>query len=111
MSGAGTNEGVLPWLMHWYVGQCDGEWEHPHGIEIVTLDNPGWRVRVDLDGTALAGRSFSKTAHGEPASRLEEWTGSWWVAEVKDGVFEGACGPLDLPVILDLFRQWADAGA
>ena len=31
-------------LQRWYVAQCDGEWEHAYGVEIGTLDNPGWSI-------------------------------------------------------------------
>lgn len=100
----------LLWLTQWYFSQCDCDWEHAYGVTIGTLDNPGWTVRVDLAGTALEGRSFLKVAYGEPADDLNELrrNGSWWVAEVKDGAFAAACGPLDLPTVLDLFRTWAE---
>ena len=32
---------LLQGLQGWSAGQCDGEWEHHHGIEITTLDDPG----------------------------------------------------------------------
>ena len=40
-------------LQRWYVAQCDAEWEHSYGVEIGTLDYPGWSLRIDLKGTAL----------------------------------------------------------
>jgi hypothetical protein len=40
-------------LQRWYVAQCDSEWEHGFGVEIGTLDNPGWCIRIDLNHTAL----------------------------------------------------------
>ena len=39
-------------LERWYANQCDGDWEHSYGVKIETLDNPGWRVHIDLQGTA-----------------------------------------------------------
>ena len=41
----------LEWLEQWYEKTCDGDWEHIYGISIDTLDNPGWRVRIDLRET------------------------------------------------------------
>ncbi|UCH44768.1 MAG: hypothetical protein JSV11_10785 [Nitrospiraceae bacterium] len=37
-------------LNRWYINQCNGDWEHQYGIVIETLDNPGWRVKIDLTG-------------------------------------------------------------
>jgi Immunity protein 53 len=34
-------------LQVWYLAQCDGDWEHRHGVTIGTLDNPGWSLRID----------------------------------------------------------------
>ncbi|WP_081062456.1 Imm53 family immunity protein [Burkholderia cepacia] len=34
-------------LQRWYESRCDGVWEHAHGIEVVTLDNPGWKVKLE----------------------------------------------------------------
>lgn len=101
----------LNWLMRWYLDQCDNDWEHSYGVEIGTLDNPGWTLKINLRDTALKGRTFKKITQGEPAGNLDEWrrTGSWWVADVKDGAFEAACGPLDLPSVVSVFREWAES--
>jgi hypothetical protein len=37
--------GKTAWLEQWYFRQCNGDWEHTHGIIIETLDNPGWAVQ------------------------------------------------------------------
>ncbi|QEY25316.1 Imm53 family immunity protein [Neisseria zalophi] len=37
---------LLTSLQNWYKSKCDGVWEHSYGIEIDTLDNPGWRVSL-----------------------------------------------------------------
>lgn len=105
------SEGSIDWLMQWYLGHCDGNWEHSYGVAIGTLDNPGWTLKIDVKDTTLESRPFTRVAHGEPSDDLDEWsrTGSWWVADVKGGVFEAACGPLDLPAIISIFRKWAEA--
>lgn len=98
----------LMWLMGWYLAECNGDWEHSYGVKIDTLDNPGWTLKIDLRETALHRRPFERVEHREPASDLEEWRslGSWWVAEVKDDSFDAACGPLDLPAVIEIFRDW-----
>src|SRR3954469_18783567 len=48
-----TMSDVLDQLQRWYAQHCNGEWEHSYGISIQTLDNPGWRVKIDLHQTDL----------------------------------------------------------
>jgi hypothetical protein len=45
----------LTQLERWYLSQCDGDWEHTHGIVIGTLDNAGWSLTIDLLETPLEG--------------------------------------------------------
>ncbi|BFV59917.1 hypothetical protein KCMC57_up50210 [Kitasatospora sp. CMC57] len=60
----------LGFLTAWYTAQCDGDWEHEYGIRIETLDNPGWSVEVDLEGTGLDGvlPDRIETDEGAPGS-------------------------------------------
>ena len=86
----------------WYAAQCNGEWEHGYGVTICTLDNPGWRLRIQLAGTPLAGRPFAK---------LEvdiDDDSAWMHYEVKDAEFVGHGGPLMLHQIIRVFLDWAD---
>ncbi|TXI10956.1 MAG: hypothetical protein E6Q63_02870 [Novosphingobium sp.] len=100
----------LDWLAEWYLGECNNDWEHSYGIKIDTLDNPGWKLEIDLRETSLEGRAF-ETKHGEPASDLDEWRqlGSWWVAEADGVRFKAACGPTDLSSVIGIFRQWVES--
>jgi len=100
----------LRWLTEWYLSQCGDDWEHSFGIKIETLDNPGWTLRIELTDTELEDRPFETVRHGEPAQDLEEWTrtGSWWIARLEDKMFYAACGPLDLPAVISIFRVWAE---
>ena len=92
-------------LQAWYAAQCDGDWEHQDGIEINTLDNPGWRVTINLQGTALEGRRFS--AVEENYEDDTDWL-RCWVAEQS---FQAAGGPTRLTRILRIFLDWSAAGA
>ena len=47
---------ALSQLQRWLARTCDGDWEHQLGLEIRTLDNPGWMV--DLTNTALDSADF-----------------------------------------------------
>ena len=91
----------LHWLMEWYAGQCDGDWEHSFGIRLDTLDNPGWTLTIDLDGTGLEAKPFD-AVEDDLTSDV-----SWWVCKVENAKFIGHCGPRDLAAVLKVFRDWA----
>ena len=91
---------TLQELQQWYRAHCDGDWEHGYGVQIDTLDNPGWRVTVELTDTELSGRSFTEV------QRLEHET-DWIHCRVRDGKFEGHGGPFMLDEILKIFLAWA----
>lgn len=103
----------LTWLSEWYLAQCDGDWEHSYGVKVDTLDNPGWSLKIELADTSLEKRAFKREAHGTPSDDLDQWrsTGSWWIADVKDRVFEAFCGPRDLQAVIGIFRRWAEQTA
>ena len=85
----------------WYAQQSDGEWEHEWGISIETLDNPGWSVKIELTGTALANRSVEPAeVHRSEHDRLS--------APLNKHAFEASCGPLNLGEVLHVFRLWAE---
>ncbi|MEY4198499.1 MAG: hypothetical protein RLZZ265_239 [Verrucomicrobiota bacterium] len=96
------NQSPIQELQKWYRSQCDGEWEHQHGIKIETLDNPGWSVRVELKGTPLARKPF-------PSIKRLEDKRNWIHCEVVNDKFEGHGGPLMLEEIIRTFLSWANA--
>jgi hypothetical protein len=85
----------------WYASQCDGDWEHGKGIEIGTLDNPGWSVRINLEDTELEERAFAAVEENYEDER--EWL-RCWVAEKQ---FHAAGGPFQLQRMLRIFLDWA----
>ncbi len=91
---------VLRRLTAWYAAQCDGDWEHGLGVDIGTLDNPGWRVRVNLEGTALEGRERERS---EVHRTEDDWVVTW----LEGGSFHAACGPFNLEEALTAFLEWA----
>lgn len=44
MNKSEANE--LIWLQSFYNRLCDGDWEHSFGVNLTTLDNPGWDLVV-----------------------------------------------------------------
>lgn len=93
---------LLKRLQNWYVSQCDGNWEHAYGISITTLDNPGWSFRVDLTDTGLANRAFDEVVF-EGRDKND-----WYQCRLRDGDFEGHCGPTRLSDVIAMFLNWAD---
>jgi hypothetical protein len=91
----------LSWLQQWYQKHVDGDWEHQHGIEIGTIDNPGWRVQIDLEGTELSAKPFERV-------EIEKTDSDWLHCWVEAHKFEIACGTLNLNEAFDIFRAWAD---
>ena len=88
-------------LQTWYAAQCDGDWEHQEGVEIGTLDNPGWRLEIDLAGTSLEGVEFRDVE--ENYEHKTEWL-RCWIAENK---FQAAGGPRQLTRMIRIFLDWA----
>ncbi|WP_346890569.1 immunity 53 family protein [Clostridium sp. UBA3887] len=91
---------MIAWLSEWYKSNCDGDWEHYYGIKIDTLDNPGWKVDIDLVDTYLEDVEFNKVQ-----IYIDDL--NWIHCSVADGVFKGG-GSIDkLEEILKIFRVWA----
>jgi hypothetical protein len=90
------------WLEDWYSRQCDGDWEHGYSVKIETLDNPGWSVVIDLNGTR----------YDEVQSRdlLDERTDEidWIICKIQDGKFQGYGGATMLGKIVQVFRKWIE---
>ena len=92
---------LLDRLQTWYATRCDGDWEHHHGVFIDNLDNPGWRVRINLLGTPLENTDFTEISSGDPE-------GSDWIVCKKDNTdFTGFGDAAKLEVILAAFLDWA----
>ncbi len=87
---------VIKRIQVWYAHQCDGEWEHQHGISIDTLDNPGWTVSIDLRGTDL--RDVIMKTY-----RKDTGEADWILCEIRDGKFVGNGDPSKLAPILEKF--------
>ena len=99
---------ALTQLQHWYLDQCDEDWEHSYGVRIDTLDNPGWRLEIDLADTDLLERPFEPIHYGmfEDA----ETSGIEWIhCKVEGGKFMATGGPLKLEEIIYVFLKWAAA--
>ena len=92
---------ALQRLESWYLAQCDGDWEHGTGIHICTLDNPGWSIEINLQGTAAEDKPFTEMR--------QELSDHDWLHASSNGItFKVACGPRNLEAALTLFCDWAE---
>ncbi len=92
-------------LCRWYQLQCDGDWEHDFGVSLSTLDNPGWRVKINLTETSLELRAFDSL-------KIERSPDNWIHADIRTDqgrtIWSAAGGPGNLEEMITLFVDWAD---
>lgn len=102
-----TAMNTLARLQAWYRRQCNGEWEHASGISILSCDNPGWWVKIDLAGTPLQTARFDEIAEGVDAGRCA--LGPVWLScRTENGIWHGAGDEARLEQILEIFLAWAE---
>jgi len=89
-------------LERWYAAQCNGDWEHGYGVRIDTLDNPGWKVEIDLRGTK---KQYSLSARVRIDRSDNDWIQYW----VEKQQFQIACGPMNLSEVIETFVHWFDS--
>ena len=91
----------LFWLQDWYQSYCDGVYEPLYGISIVTLDNPGWNLKIYIVDTKLLGKKYELKS-------VEIDDLNWYRCWVEDGFFRGVGGVQNLVDIIRCFRQWVE---
>lgn len=89
-------------IQKWYHSNCDQEWEHICGISLETVDNPGWKITVDLDETIHVAFKFLEFEYGDQSC------GDWVVIRKIDTKLIGTCGPLNLATMLSVIAEWLD---
>lgn len=91
----------LTFITRWFKDQCDGEWESDFGLTIESVNNPGWMVRIDLDGTGLEPATFKPLADQRSDT-------DWVEARVDDGAWVGGASVQNLDELLGVFRAWVE---
>lgn len=95
---------ALSRLAEWYTSQCNGLWEHEQGIEIGTLDNPGFRIKISVFGTPLETVDFDRVEDDYDSD--DHWFTCW----KEDGQFHAAGAPCRIEDMIECFLAWADTG-
>lgn len=94
-------------LAQWYKAHCNGDWEHQYGVKIETIDNPGWHIEINLEGTELLDVPFKDIRTGTLAEKWSETEAPWIIMKKKDKKIDAACSPSQLNTVLTLFNDWA----
>lgn len=87
-------------LNFWYQAQCNGDWEHQFGISINTIDNPGWKVVIDLCGTRWENLSIERITIDHDNHQLD-----WMHFEISNSKFIGTSSPMNLSALIEKFFE------
>lgn len=93
---------LLNWIQKWYNEQCNGDWEHQYGILIDTLDNPGWKITINLSDTHFKKYTCKKT-------KIEREGNNWIHYGTEGNNFEIICGPMNLEEAIKIFKTWIES--
>ncbi|MFT5422720.1 MAG: hypothetical protein ACI89L_000485 [Phycisphaerales bacterium] len=95
---------ALARLCGWYSLHCDGEREHQYGINIQSMDNPGWALTIALADTMLD----ALVAEQKCLRRSEHDWIKWSVGKDKgETKFIAYGGPNNLAEMIHAFVMWA----
>jgi len=97
-------------LQEWYLAQCNESWEHTYGLNIGTLDNPGWSLMIDLTDTKLESVEFDAQSYGVGADGQASGN-EWLTCKVEKGKFVSFGGPRKLEEMIGVFLLWAKKNA
>ena len=86
---------IIKRIQNWYKINCNGDWEHSYGLNITNLDNPGWGVTIDLEGTPFDYSVYEKS--------FDNGEDDWMTIKVKNKKFEGRGDPNKLLTIFEIF--------
>ncbi|SHN25064.1 immunity 53 family protein [Chitinophaga sp. CF418] len=93
---------ILEWLIKWFDTNCDGEWERENQIQIHTVGNPGWYIKIDLRDTPLEDRIID-------SGLIEQSDHDWYFYRIKDTEFQASGDNSKLIFLLSKFREIAEA--
>lgn len=89
---------ILEWIQNWFKDNCDGNWEHGDGIQITTLDNPGWEVEIDISNTSIANMNIGWILNEKNAQ-------DWYGVKIENQKFTASGDSGKLIFLLELFKE------
>lgn len=90
---------IIERIQDWYKINCNGDWEHEYGYKIETLDNPGWRIEIDLSGTSLDSLNFKRNFQNP----IDE--NDWFFIHTRTKALKISCGPENLKNVFEIFFE------
>jgi hypothetical protein len=88
---------ILNWLQKWYQSNCNGDWEHEYGVKIITLDNPGWCIEIDIGDTDWEDINIT-------SQQFDNSDDDWYSIQMNKGVFTAYGDPSKLEFLIEQFR-------
>ena len=92
---------ILEWIQNYFKNNSDGDWEHSSGIQITTLDNPGWDVEIDISNTSLANFKLDWILN-------ENGKQDWYGVKIENQKFNASGDAGKLKFLLGLFKDMID---
>lgn len=89
---------ILDWIQNWFKDNCDGEWEKGQGIQIITVDNPGWEIEIDISKTSIAGIAIKWILN-------EKSKEDWYGVKIENQKFYATGDFGKLTFLLGLFKE------
>lgn len=93
--------GLLNWLQGWYIQECvnNKKYNLDEIINIDTIDNPGWHIRINLKATKFTRKILDEI-------NVDNGDDDWVFIKLDKGVFEGVGDKNKLVYILEIFKTW-----
>lgn len=96
------NTNIIDWLSNWFSLECNGDWEHENGISIITVDNPGWSITIDLRDTNIEHLEIINDV-------IEISVNDWYFYEVKNKKFRAGGDLTKLNFLISKFKEITEA--
>lgn len=94
---------MINWSQTWFNSHCDSNWEHGSGVKIETINNPGWSVQIDMNGTNIL-------LHKQDWELFELSDVSWVEYKVGNNIYFASGDPLQLELLIRVFRMIIESG-
>jgi hypothetical protein len=95
----------LSWLLDWYYQCCCmNKLSCKRRVMISTIGNPGWDLHVNLQGTGFETTTFEYV-------KVERSEHDWYHCFIREGIFQGPCGPFNLFEVLTKFKEFVESRA